>query len=100
MCLFLHPLPPVFFGSGFPHHHGSLSRVDSIIDIPDLVPLVHSSHRSRGGLPVCVQGVLLLQGGVWRSGDGATTGARHHPHCCFTPGSLGWLEIKGRWEQI
>lgn len=104
-CVYLYTpflLPSMYFSWGFAHHHGTLSRADSIIDIlctDALVPLVHSSHRSGRGLPACPPGVLLLlQGGVWRSGDGATTGAGRHPQCSFTPGSLGWLEMKERWE--
>lgn len=97
MRLSLHPLPPVF-RSGFAHHHGSFSRADSIIDIHCTDARVLLNHRSMGGLPVCPLGGLLQQGGVWRSGDGTSTWAGHHCQCSFTPGSLGWLKMKERWE--
>lgn len=92
------PLPSMLFSWGFAHHHGTLSRSDSIIDIlctNTLVPLIQSRHRPRRGPPGSPPGeLLLLQGGVWRSGDGTATGAGRHPQCCFTPGSLGWLGMK------
>lgn len=92
----------VFIYSPYAHQHGALSRAHSIIEVPwtdALVPFVHSHHRSKRGLPGCPSRVLKLQqGGVWRCGDGAITGAGRHFQCSFTPGSLGWLEMKERWE--
>lgn len=81
---------------GCAHHHGALSRADSIKDLlcPDAaVPLVHVCHRSGGGLPACSPGALrLLHREFWRRGVGATDGAGQHPQCSLTPESLGWLQ--------
>lgn len=102
--LSLQTIPPhlSMFSWRLAHHHGTLSRADCIIDIlctDALAFLIHSSHRSGRDLPGCpLRALLLLRGGVYTTGDGAITGAGRQPRCSFTPGSLGWLEMKERWK--
>lgn len=91
------PLPSMLFLWGFAHHHGTLSRADSLIDIPctdTLIPRRGLAGCSLGGLLL-----LLLQGLAWRTGDGATAGGGCCPHCSFTPGSLRWLGMRERLAQ-
>lgn len=97
------PLLRELFASSQPrtHHHGTLSRAHSIIDILRADPLaVLAHHTSRGRLSGCPLGWWWLLGGVRRVRDGAATGTGCHSQCRITPGSLWWLYMKENYLGI
>lgn len=96
------PLPSIFFSLDFAHRHCTLSRAYSLIDslcTDTLAPIVYAFHRSKRDLPRwSLGGWLLLQGGVWRTGDEAA--AECYPQCSIMLGSLGWLDMKEIYLEI